>query len=261
MKKLLTWFLGFLWVILFSWAFLVAFIVQAPVDWLVVQAQQKGFIQQVTWKNIEGSLAKGSVKRIDLPGISLENLGWHLPVWRLVLGFPQLNLKLAADFSEKNEIWQLQAGLTPWGSLTAKLQAGDLSLLRSNGLPWAMQGQLNGQLYLAAKLTQQNLVCEKITGSLQGNLKALQPMPLDLGQINLQPACSEEQSFSWLFTADKSGEHQISLQGRAVLTDRYWNFTAQARLEEQAKLRPALQMLGWRRDNQGNLWAKGSGRF
>ncbi len=256
-KKLRTFLLGVLFLLLFSWVFLVAFIALAPVEWLLAQTKQP----QITWQKIEGTLAKGSAERINLPGISLEEVSWSLPIWRLALALPQLNLKLGNEQLAKNEAWQLQASLTPWGSLAANLKAGDLALLRSNGLPWALEGTLAGEFNLQAKLEGQRLSCQSLTGSWQGGLKALQPMQLDLGQINLQPTCPKAQSLTWLLTAEQTGEHQINLEGQAELANRRWGFSGQAKLEEQAQLRPALQMLGWRKNNQGEFQGRGSGRF
>lgn len=256
-KKLRTFLLGVFFLLLFSWVFLVTFIALAPVEWLLVQTKQP----QITWQKIEGTLAKGSAERINLPGISLEDVSWNLPIWRLALALPQLNLKLGNEQLAKNEAWQLQASLTPWGSLSARLKAGDLALLRSNGLPWALEGTLAGELNLQAKLQGQRLSCQSLTGSWQGDLAVLQPMPLDLGQINLQPTCPKAQSLAWLLTAEQTGEHQINLEGQAELANRRWSFSGQAKLEEQAQLRPALQMLGWRRNNQGEFQGRGSGRF
>ncbi len=229
-----------LFLLLFSWVFLVTFIALAPVEWLLLQTVAQTTAQakqpQITWQKIEGTLAKGSAERINLTGISLEEVSWNLPIWRLALAFPQLNLSLGDENLAKNQAWQLQASLTPWGSLSARLKAGDLALLRSNGLPWALEGTLAGEINLQAKLQGQTLSCQSLTGSWQGGLKALQPMQLDLGQINLQPTCPKAQSLAWLLTAEQA-------------------------LEEQAQLRPALQMLGWRRNNQGEFQGRGSGRF
>lgn len=264
-KKLRTFLLGVLFLLLFSWVFLVAFIALAPVEWLLLQTVAQTTAQakqpQMTWQKIEGTLAKGSAERINLPGISLEDVSWNLPIWRLALALPQLNLKLGNEQLAKNEAWQLQASLTPWGSLSARLKAGDLALLKSNGLPWALEGILAGELNLQAKLQGQTLSCQSLNGSWQGGLKALQPMQLDLGQINLQPTCPKAQSLTWLLTAEQTAEHQINLEGQAELANRRWSFSGQAKLEEQAQLRPALQMLGWRRNNQGEFQGRGSGRF
>ncbi|WP_027849568.1 type II secretion system protein N [Marinospirillum minutulum] len=264
-KKLRTFLLGVLFLLLFSWVFLVTFIALAPVEWLLLQTVAQTTAQakqpQMTWQKIEGTLAKGSAERINLPGISLEDVSWNLPIWRLALALPQLNLSLGDENLAKNGAWQLQASLTPWGSLSARLKAGDLALLRSNGLPWALEGVLAGELNLQAKLQGQMLSCQSLTGSWQGDLAVLQPMPLDLGQVFLQPSCPDSQTLDWKLTAKQTGEHQITLEGQAELANRRWSFSGQAKLEEQAQLRPALQMLGWRRNNQGEFQGRGSGRF
>lgn len=261
-KKLRTFLLGVLFLLLFSWVFLVAFIALAPVEWLLLQTVAQTTAQakqpQMTWQKIEGTLAKGSAERINLPGISLEDVSWNLPIWRLALANPVIYLQVGSD---EEQPWRLQASLLPWGSLTANLKAGDLALLRSNGLPWALEGILAGELNLQAKLQGQRLSCQSLTGSWQGGLKALQPMQLDLGQINLQPTCPKAQSLAWLLTAQQDSQHQINLEGQAELANRRWRFSGQAKLEEQAQLRSALQMLGWRRNNQGEFQGKGSGRF
>lgn len=258
-KKLRTFLLGVLFLLIFGWVFLVTFIALAPVEWLLLQTAAQAKQPQITWQKIEGTLAKGSAKRINLPGISLEDVSWNLPIWRLALALPQLNLSLGDEHLAKNEAWQLQASLTPWGSLAANLKSGDLALLKSNGLPWALEGALTGELNLQAQLQGQTIHCQALTGSWQGNLKALQPMQLALGQINLQPSCPKVQNLAWLLTAEQAGEHKINLEGQ--VNPRGWSFSGQAKLEEQAKLRPALQMLGWRRNNQGEFQGRGSGRF
>lgn len=266
MKKLRTLLLGVLLLLVFSWIFLITFIAKAPAEWLLFQAQSNGLIKQVAWQNVQGDLSKGSAQRLDLPFISLEDVSWNLSIWRLALANPAINLQvgskeLATGSLESNQPWHLQASLLPWGSLTANLQAGDLALLRGNGLPWAMQGELTGQVSLTTNLAKKEVNCQKLSGNLTGRLKVLQPMPLDLGQVFLQPNCPDSQSLAWLLTAEQAGQHKLTLEGQANVETRRWNFTAQAKLEEEAKLRPTLQMLGWRRDNQGNFQAKGSGRF
>lgn len=265
MNKLGRLLLGILLLLLFSWVFLVTFIAKTPVEWLLFQAQQGLFgqqvaqsTQQVTWQNVQGNLSKGSAQRLDLPFISLEDVSWNLSVWRLALANPVIYLQVGSD---EEQAWRLQASLLPWSSLTANLKAGDLALLKSNGFPWALKGELVGELNLQAKLQGENLNCHALTGSWQGDLAVLQPMPLNLGQVFLQPRCPDSQTLDWKLTAEQAGEHQINLEGQANAKTHRWNFTAQAKLEEQAKLQSALQMLGWRRDNQGNLQAKGSGRF
>jgi len=265
MNKLGRLLLGILLLLLFSWVFLVTFIAKTPVEWLLFQAQQGLFgqqvaqsTQQVTWQNVQGNLSKGSAQRLDLPFISLEDVSWDLSMWRLTLANPVIYLQVGSD---EEQPWRLQASLLPWGSLTANLKAGDLVLLKSNGFPWALKGELAGELNLQAKLQRENLNCHALTGSWQGDLAVLQPMPLSLGQIFLQPSCPDSQTLDWKLTAEQAGEHQINLEGQAKAKTHRWNFTAQAQLEEQAKLQPALQMLGWRRDNQGNFQAKGSGRW
>ncbi|GLR63077.1 type II secretion system protein N [Marinospirillum insulare] len=255
-KKLRTLLFGLLFLLLFSWIFLVTFIAQAPAEWLLFQAQNKGLIKQLAWQNVQGSLSKGRAQRLELPFISLEDVSWNLSIWHLFLANPVINLQVGKDQS-----WQLQASLLPWGSLTANLKAGDLALLKSNGFPWALKGELAGELNLQAKLQGQTLSCQSLTGSWQGDLTVLQPMPLDLGRVFLQPTCPDTQTLDWLLAAEQTSEHQINLEGQANAKTRRWNFTAQAKLEEQAKLQPALQMLGWRRNNQGEFHAKGSGRF
>ena len=270
-KKLRTFLLGMLFLLLFSWVFLVAVIALAPAEWLLLQAQQGLFgqqvaqsTQQVIWQNVQGNLSKGSAQRFDLPFISLEDVSWNISVWRLALANLVIYLQvgneaLDKNLLESNQPWHLQASLLPWGSLSARLKAGDLALLRSNGLPWALEGALTGELNLQAQLQGQTIHCQALTGSWQGNLKALQPMQLALGQINLQPSCPKVQNLAWLLTAEQAGEHKINLEGQ--VNPRGWSFSGQAKLEEQAKLRPALQMLGWRRNNQGEFQGRGSGRF
>lgn len=265
-KKLRTLLFGLLFLLLFSWIFLVTFIAQAPAEWLLFQAQNKGLIKQLAWQNVQGSLSKGRAQRLDLPFISLEDVSWNLSIWRLALANPIIYLQIGNEVLDKsilesNQPWQLQTSLLPWGSLTANLKAGDLALLKSNGFPWALKGELAGELNLQAKLQGQTLSCQSLTGSWQGDLTVLQPMPLDLGQVFLQPTCPDTQTLDWLLAAEQTSEHQINLEGQANAKTRRWSFTAQAKLEEQAKLQPALQMLGWRRDNQGDFQAKGSGRF
>src|SRR5690554_7591399 len=108
-KKLRTFLLGVLFLLIFGWVFLVTFIALAPVEWLLLQTAAQAKQPQITWQKIEGTLAKGSAKRINLPGISLEDVSWNLPIWRLALALPQLNLSLGDENLAKNEAWQLQA--------------------------------------------------------------------------------------------------------------------------------------------------------
>lgn len=258
MNKLGRLLLGLLLLLACSWVFLVTFIAKAPVEWLLFQAQSNGLIKQIAWQNIQGSLSKGSAQRLDLPFISLEDVSWNFSVGRLALANPTVNLQVG---NHEEQPWRLNASLLPWGSLSANLAAGDLALLKSNGFPWALEGILVGEFNLQAKLQGQSISCQSLTGNWQGGLKALQPMPLDLGQVFLQPTCPEAQKLAWLLTAEQANEHQLTLEGEANAKTHRWNFTAQAKLEEASKLQPALQMLGWRSDNQGDLQAKGSGGF
>ncbi len=273
MNKLRRLLLGLLLLLACSWVFLVTLITTAPAEWLLFQAQQGLFgqqvaqnTQQVAWQKVQGTLSSGSAQRLDLTGISLEEVSWNLSTWRLALANPAINLQvgseeIAAGALESKQPWRLQASLLPWGRLIANLQAGDLALLKSRGLPWALEGELVGGLNLNAKLAKQGLDCQQLSGNLTGPIKVLQPLQLELGQVFLQPTCPDAQTLDWLLTAEQSGQHKLTLEGQANAKTRRWNFTAQAKLEEPSKLRPALQMLGWRRDNQGNLQAKASGGF
>lgn len=256
-------------ILLVIWLFIVALVVRAPAEWLLGQAQNQGFLEQVSWQDINGSLAAGEIRGLSWSGLQLDNLSWRLSVGRLLLANPSFNFSLGAqELTASSQVdsiqpWQLGVSFQPWGKVKVKLVGADLAGLTGNKSWLQAQGELpgvvEGTINLPALLGQQGGWCQELSGQLQGRVAFGSPMPLNLGQVTLQPSCTSAHLLNWRLTAEVAGEHSIRAEG--TVNQQRWTFTATANLEEQAQLRPGLQLLGWQQRGQGNYQARGSGRF
>lgn len=254
LQKMLRW---VLFPLLLFWVLLVALVVQAPVDWLLGQARQQGWLPAaIQWQQVDGDLGQGQLSGLKLPGLELEQLQWSLSTSRLLFGWPHLTLKLGAD---EQEAWQLTLSLAPWGQVRGLLQPGDLDLLRTQPMRVDLQGQLDGSLDFAAQRQAGRWVCSGIEGEISGAVQVIQPLPVNLGQIQLSPACDASGLFSGLLTSDREQQHQLKIEGRASSSN--WSFTGTAEVAADAELIPVLQLLQWRRQPNGHYQAQGSGRF
>lgn len=260
--------------LLFCWLFVVTLIWQAPVAWLVQQAQsgllsgylaraQRQQLQQVRWQQLDGSLGRGQALELQLPGVVISQVEWRVPFWRLLLLWPAAELRLGGL-----DPLQVSLSVLPTGSINLKLQGGALDAVRGFPLPWALDGQLDGQLHYRARLTPAGPECLSAGGQLAGPLQVLQPLPMNLGEVQLGLNCQSGQLVSWSLLANRAGQHQVSLQGQAEAGR--WRFEAGAEVRDGAELQTILRLLNWRVQGpvgQGELMpgqvykATGSGRF
>lgn len=260
--------------LLFCWLLLVALIWQAPVAWLVQQAQsgvlssylapaQRQQLQQVRWQQLDGSLGRGQAVALQLPGMVVSQVQWRVSFWRLLLLWPAAELQLGQEAP-----MALRLSALPTGRVKLRLQGGGLDALRGHPLPWALDGQLDGQLHYTARLTPAGPECLGAGGQLTGPLQVLQPLPMNLGEVQLGLNCQPGQLAGWSLLANRAGQHQVSLQGEAGAGQ--WRFEAGAQVREGAELQGILRLLNWRVQgevSQGELVpgqvyrATGSGRF
>lgn len=242
--------------LLLCWLFLVALVLQAPISWLAWKAEQYQRLPAgVSWQQLDGRLGQGQVSGLQVQNLALDHLQWSLPSWRLLLMIPRLEIRLSSQPD-----WLLQLDVSPSGSIRGQLKPGDMDLFNRLGLPLKLEGQLQGQLDFMLRVQQQGqLTCSHLLGEVYGEVQVLQPMPVDLGQISLQPSCTNEQQLEWLFSSELSNQHQLRINGQ--MTDTRWSFTGQAETQENAALAPILQLLQWRQQPAGVYRAQGGGRF
>lgn len=260
--------------LLFCWLLLVALIWQAPVAWLVQQAQsgllsntlapaQRQQLQQIRWQQLDGRLGRGRAVELQLPGVVVSQLEWRVPFWCLLLLWPAAELKLGQDSP-----LVLHLNALPTGTVGLRLQGGALDALKGSPLPWALDGQLDGQLYYRMRLTAAGPECLDAGGQLTGPLQVLQPLPMNLGEVQLGLNCQPGQLASWSLLAKRAEQHQVALQGQAEAGR--WRFEASAEVRDGAELQSILRLLNWRVQGpvgQGELApgqvyrATGSGRL
>ncbi|WP_114417819.1 type II secretion system protein N [Marinospirillum perlucidum] len=261
-------------VLLCAWIFVVTWIHQAPVPWLLEQAQrgwlaswvppaQKNLVNQLSPQAFNGTLGAGEASQLSLAGLQLDSVQWQLSWWRLALFWPRLSVHLG----DTPLPWVLEATAAPWGSQVT-LQAGSLEVLRGEALPLALQGRLEGQLRFIPTLGGGVFACQKLEGQWQGRVRVASPLQVDLGEVRLEPGCPQSQQLTWTLAAVKQDAHELHLQGQAEAGR--WSFTATAQSAQEAQLGSLLQLLQWRPTrtiNQGELApgqeyeARGSGRF
>ena len=264
---------GLVALVVFSWLLMTSLVHQAPVGWLVYQAQQGSLgsdwpaeirrpLLAIDAQAFQGSLGRGQAHNLHLAGVEVARLDWQVSWWRLATLNPVVKLQVG----EEPLPWTMRLAINPAGRVTLDVEAGSLEAVQ--GLPVAFQGRLEGGLRARLDVAQEGISCQSVSGNWQGVARLHGPMQVDLGRVRLEPSCPAADAIAWQVTSQLTNEHRLDLQGQ--VNAQRWSFTAEAQVHDEAELAPLLQMLGWRRVGtlqEGELApgqqleARGGGRF
>ena len=250
MSKVLRWSFYSLPPFIFIWLLVILVIWQAPVNWLLQQAQagilhqfltteQQRYIDEIKWQALEGTLGTGQATNLETHLVGFDQLKWNVSFWRLALLWPAVNVTIG-----ESKPWTVSASLQSNGDFYLTTQGGELEhLYGTSASKWRLAGLLEGAFSLRGRLDNAGFKCIDFNTDVNGVLQILQPMPLDLGVVEIKSNCLADQVINWKTQAKQANQYLFNAEGE--LTPSHWRLIANAEVKDGHNLHGLLHMLNW----------------